>query len=323
MKLNKKNFLKFINKNFLFENNPSIAVAVSGGPDSMALLFLLLECNDKIKAQITVLIINHNLRNDSLEEANKVFLFLKNFRINTKIISVKKSNVNKRNMNEARNNRYRLLTNFCNKNNILYLFVGHQKDDNLETFVNRKIAGSDFEGLNSIKEISVINKTLIIRPLLSYVKKNIYNYNIKNKIPFIEDPSNTNLNYTRSVIRKFIGESKESSLKEITSEFENIKKNSKYYDTMINELFIENVIFSNSNYLELNFIKIKDLDKLLLEKIIKIIYGYLFSKDEFLRSKKVQIFISQLKKRQFKLFNLKGMVIKKVNNSLIFAKKLY
>ena len=41
MKLNKENFLKLINQKFIFENNPTIAVAVSGGPDSMALLFLL------------------------------------------------------------------------------------------------------------------------------------------------------------------------------------------------------------------------------------------------------------------------------------------
>ena len=61
-------------------------------------------------------------------------------------------------MNEARINRYNLLTNYCRKKNILHLFVGHHLDDNLETFIYRKVSGSDFEGLQSIKNKSVNNK---------------------------------------------------------------------------------------------------------------------------------------------------------------------
>ena len=68
-------------------------------------------------------------------------------------------------MNEARDNRYNLLTDFCIKNNILHLFIAHHKDDNLETFLNRKIAGSDFYGLKSMSELSFTIK-FIIRPLL-------------------------------------------------------------------------------------------------------------------------------------------------------------
>ena len=87
--------------------------------------------------------------------------------INSQILTVDKDNVTKKSMNEARNNRYNLLTKFCIKNNILHLFVAHHKDDNLETFLNRKIAGSDFYGLKSMSELSLYNKVGVIRPLLS------------------------------------------------------------------------------------------------------------------------------------------------------------
>ena len=50
-------------------------------------------------------------------------------------------------MAQARNNRFKGLINFCNKNNILHLFLGHHFDDNLETYLIRKINGSNLEGL--------------------------------------------------------------------------------------------------------------------------------------------------------------------------------
>ena len=92
-------------------------------------------------------------------------------------------------MNEARANRYELLTNYCKRNNILHLFLGHHRDDNLETFITRKVSGSDLEGLGSMKIKSVTDKILIIRPLLSFPKNEIINYNYKIKFflfPFIK-----------------------------------------------------------------------------------------------------------------------------------------
>ena len=194
MKLNKSTFVKYLKTNLYFEKKPSLAVAVSGGPDSMALLFLIIEMNKALKGKITALIVDHNLRNESKKEAKAVYNFLKNLKINSKILSVRNNQIKKRSMNEARINRYKLLTNYCKKQNILYLFLGHHNDDILETFLLRKIAGSDFEGLQSIKFFSMRNKTCIIRPLIRFTKDDILNYNINHKIPFISDTSNTNLN---------------------------------------------------------------------------------------------------------------------------------
>ena len=194
MKLTNKEFIKNIEKKYTFEKNPSVAVAVSGGPDSMSLLFLVHAFINYKKGSLTALIINHNIRNNSKQEAKHIFTYLKKYHINSRILSVDKNDVKTKSMNEARNNRYNLLTNFCIKNNILHLFVAHHKDDNLETFLNRKISGSDFYGLKSIAEISLYNKVCIFRPLLRYSKNTLLAYNKKNKIEYINDPSNLNLN---------------------------------------------------------------------------------------------------------------------------------
>ncbi len=321
MKLNKVDFISNLNNNFIFEKNPNVAVAVSGGPDSAALIFLINEWINLVKGKVTSLTINHNLREESSEESKIVSNFLKEKKINTKILKVKKNKIFKKNMNEARINRYNLLTNYCRDKNILYLFVAHHKDDQIETFINRKISGSDFNGLQGIKNINLTNQICIIRPLLNYSKKQIIKFNINNEIKFIEDPSNKNYDYTRPVIRKFLDETTLSIKKKINKDFQLIQDNSELYNQMISEQLIKNIIEAKKNYIKTNINNLVHLDALILERIIKKIYFYFYDQNIFLKSKKIQILISKLKNRNFKIFNLKSMIVKKDNNFLIFSKK--
>ena len=321
MKLNKKKFFVLLNKNLIIENNPTIAVAVSGGPDSMGLVFLLNDWCKLINGNLIALIVNHNLRKNSLEEATSTQNILKKKKIKSKIFSVHNSQINKKSMNEARINRYKLLTNYCRSNNILHLFLAHHKDDNLETFLTRKVSGSDFEGLNSMQLFSLNNKINIVRPFLNYTKKEILEYNFHYKIPFVIDPSNTNLNYTRPSIRDFLGKTSKKNIKEIENEFNIIKKYSSYYKTMIYEILIKNTTEISNSYIKINYKNYIKLNKILSVKIVKCIFQYFDKKDTFLRSKKIDIFINEVKKMKFEQFNLGGMIIKKRDNSLVFLKK--
>ena len=72
MILNSKNFNNYINKNFAFEYKPTVAVAVSGGPDSMALLFLVNKWIELKNGKIIALIVNHGVRPNSKSEANQI-----------------------------------------------------------------------------------------------------------------------------------------------------------------------------------------------------------------------------------------------------------
>ena len=321
MKLNKIDFISYLNNNFIFEKNPNVAVAVSGGPDSAALIYLINEWINFVKGNVIPLIINHNLREESSKESKIVSNFLKEKKINYKILKVKKNKIFKKTMKEARINRYNLLTNYCRNNSILYLFVAHHKDDQIETFLNRKISGSDFNGLQGIKNINLSNQICIIRPLLDYSKKQIIKFNIDNGIRFIEDPSNKNYNYTRPVIRKFLDQTNSSIKKKINKDFQLIQDNSELYNKMISEQLIKNIIEAKKNYIKTNIKSLLDLDVLILERIIKKIYFYFYNDNIFLKSKKIQILISKLNNRNFKIFNLKSMIVKKDNNFLIFSKK--
>ena len=295
MKLTNKEFIKNIEKKYTFEKNPSVAVAVSGGPDSMSLLFLVNAFIKYKKGKLMALIVDHRIRKNSKEEAKFISTYLDKNNINSQILTVNKDKVSKKSMNEARNNRYNLLTDFCIKNNILHLFIAHHKDDNLETFLNRKIAGSDFYGLKSMSEFSLYNKVCIIRPLLNFSKDALLNYNKKNKIEYINDPSNFNLDYTRPTIRNFLKQSDQKTIKEINKDFENILFYSPYFIQMIFEILLKNIVHVDSKQIVISPHNIKNLNEITSENIIRRIYQFLFYGSNAPRSKKIRILISEMK----------------------------
>ncbi len=321
MILNINNFSKVINNHFIFEKNPIMAVGVSGGPDSMALVLLLNEWLKTAKGKLIALIVNHNLRKNSKAEAILVKNYLEKKKINSKILNVKKALIHKRSMNEARYNRYNLLINYCNKNKILNLFLAHHKDDNLETFLTRKISGSDFEGLGSMQVTALRNKIIISRPLLYFSKKEILKYNSKNNIYFVNDPSNQIYKYTRPFIRNYINNLSVKNYYEIENDFRTIKEYSPKYKRMIDEILIKNTVGISKNRIQIKNKNFQELDSLIAEKITKKIYHFFYDNNVFLRSKKIQIFLSELKNPNFKLFNIRGMIVKKFKDSLFFSKK--
>ena len=321
MKLTNKEFIKNIEKKYTFEKKPSVAVAVSGGPDSMSLLFLVNAFIKYKKGKLMALIVDHRIRKNSKEEAKFISTYLDNNKINSQILTANKDKVSKKSMNEARNNRYNLLTNFCIKNNILHLFIAHHKDDNLETFLNRKIAGSDFYGLKSISDLSLYNKVLIIRPLLNLSKETLLDFNKINKIEYINDPSNFNLDYTRPTIRNFLKKSDQKTIKEINKDFEDILFYSPYFIQMILEILLKNIVHVDCKKIVVSLDNIKNLNEITSENIIRRIYQFLFYQSNPPRSKKTRILISEIKKLNFNIFNVKGMIVKKNDDFLTFSRK--
>ena len=320
MKLTNKEFIKIIEKKYTFEKNPLVAVAVSGGPDSMSLLFLVNAFIKYKKGKLMALIVDHRIRKNSKEEAKYISNYMNKHNIKSQILNVDKDSVSKKSMNEARNNRYNLLTDFCIKNNFLHLFVAHHKDDNLETFLNRKIAGSDFYGLKSMSEFSLYNKVCIIRPLLNFSKDALLNYNKKNKIEYINDPSNFNLDYTRPTIRNFLRKSDQKIIKEINKDFENILFYSPYFVQMIFEILLTNIVKIDSKKIIVGLDNMKNLNEINSENIIRRIYQFLFNGSNAPRSKKNRILINEIKKLNFKYFNIRGMIVKKNDDFLTFSR---
>lgn len=319
MLLNEENFFSKLNKFNCFERNPHVAVGVSGGPDSMALVFLINEWVKSRNGKLSALIFDHRIRDNSKNESYQVKTILKNISINSVILRPNKKYHLKKNMSQARTKRFDGLINFCKKNKILHLFLGHHYDDNIETYLIRKINGSNFEGLGSMEEISYFDNIQILRPFLQIKKKSILKFNKKNNLNFVNDPSNKNLNYTRVKVRNFLQSKKYQEL--VNYDFKVLKKEIPFYKDMIWSSYIKTLSYVSSNELKINRNKLFTLDKLIIEKIILISLKFFSDQNFKVRSAKIAILINEIHKSNFKKFVLRGILIVKKDKFLSFSKK--
>ncbi len=207
-------FCKYLNLN-IDKKNSRIAAAISGGPDSLSLAFLLKCYLLANKIEGNFFIVNHNLRKNSYREAENVKKLLKKIDISCKILFWRGNKPISNIQSIARNTRYNLLKKACKKNKINHLLIGHHLNDLYENFFIRLLRGSGLKGLASFGEkVKDKDNFFILRPLIKfkkdklvYISNLVFNY-------FIKDPSNENPNFMRSRIRKLLFELKKEGLNE-------------------------------------------------------------------------------------------------------------
>ena len=327
----KNNFqdYKDLNKIFLdFEKkianlkSKTFLVAVSGGPDSLGLSALTKALNIKYKLKFHYVLINHNIRKNSSEEANKVKKILKKNKINLKILINKKS-ITKNIQNSARMVRYKLLTEFCRKKNIRVILTAHNLEDQVETFFIRLSRGSGLTGLSSMQDLTKIDdKVKLYRPLLDIEKK----YLVKiTKIIFkeyIKDPSNKDTNYLRTKIRALKKPLNQSgiSYEQIIKSIKNLNSSKKTLDDHFKHI-VKNTIkkYKNKSVIDLNSFRNlrNDVKIRILNTSIKHINFRYYN----LRSKKVVNLINNIKKVSFKRSTLGGCLITRKDDILIINKE--
>jgi len=181
----------------------SIVVGVSGGPDSIALLHLLSRLKKSLDLQVVCAHVHHNIRKESDEEKNFVERFCANHGIIFEWYKIE--NYGDDNFhNEARSKRYSYFAEIVKKYNAKYLFTAHHGDDLIETILMRIVRGSTLKGYSGFSKIVDMGDYTIIRPLINVTKDEIYKYNKKNKLKYVEDSSNFKDVYTRNRFRKYI-----------------------------------------------------------------------------------------------------------------------
>ena len=316
-----KKLFKIFEKNF--EIKESFAVAVSGGPDSLALAFLTRIFAIKNNLYCKYFIVDHRLRKESANEAQKVKKVLFKFGINAEVLTCKGKKPSSNIQSIARKKRYDLLFSKCKSLKIPNLIIGHHLDDLFENFFIRMIRGSGLRGLVSLEKKTTINKINLIRPLLDFEKKDlefisnhIFNF-------FVKDPSNENIDFTRIKIRKIINNFKTIGLekdkmfltlknlkhsnKAIAFYTEQNKKVNSSIDQKKKKLFL-NENFFNQPY-EVVFRSFSDS--------LKKIGGRYFSA----RGKKIDNILQMIEKGALKKETLAGCIVKRVNQTVIITKE--
>ena len=302
--------------------NKKIMVGVSGGADSLSILFFSQCYALKHKAKLYPVIIDHKIRKESTIEAkNLKHKLKKNFKINCKILSKKKIKIDNNIQSYARDLRYDLFYKECNKNNIDYLLLGHHKDDLIENFFIRFIRGSGLKGLISFdKKVRDYKGIKIVRPFLSTSKKELTDINKKTFGFFVDDPTNNNDKFLRTRIRKLLRNLNKEGLN--FDKFYLTLKNLSKSDQVI-EFFVEKNVVDNTKYFQrdkktiLNKSFFDNPDEVILRSFIQVIQ-HISEKKNYPRGKKVVGLVDSLKSsnRNVKL-TLSGCIIKKINDSVI------
>ncbi len=323
-KLKDKRILQIYKK---FENdlvkNQDFIVAVSGGPDSLALSFLAKVFAIKNFINVKYFIVNHKLRKESTSEAKYVQKILKNYLINLEILTWNGAKPKKNIQSVARNKRYELLINETKKFNIKNILLGHHLDDLFENFFIRILRGSGLKGLISLDKKIKKDGVNLIRPLINvdkkdliYISKNIFGL-------YIDDPSNKDDKYKRVKIRNFLTQLSSEGL-----------DRDKFFLTIKNlKTANENIQFYLKKNLGENVTFLQKRQKVILKE------SFLFQSDEVLfrsfveliqiigkkyhpvRGKKIDKIIQLINlKSSFKV-TLGGCIIKKVNGTIILSKE--
>ena len=175
-----------------------MAVAVSGGVDSMCLLYWLHD----VGADIVCLHVNHKLRPEADVETEYVKDVCKKLNVPCCIFYWTDEKPENGLEAAAREARYKMMTDFCHQNNIEYLLTAHQSDDQIETFLMNLSRGSGLYGLAAMMPESERNGIKILRPLLNIPRDEIRKYCDDNNIKYFVDSMNSDEHYTRVKIRK-------------------------------------------------------------------------------------------------------------------------
>src|SRR5579863_1148867 len=184
------------------EQGETLIAAVSGGPDSVCLLDLLREQAAKGLFHLVVAHLNHGLRPEAEDEAVFVRRLAERWGIPVVLGKIDLNAVCRRERLSkqvaARQERYRFLEEVADERGARWIAMGHQADDQAETVMMRLLRGSGGHGLAGIP---IMREERFIRPLLPVTRTEILKHLQERKIPFVEDPSNTDRKYTRNRIR--------------------------------------------------------------------------------------------------------------------------
>jgi tRNA(Ile)-lysidine synthase len=183
---------------------PRLALAVSGGPDSLAALHLIARwrAEGQCKPELTVLTVDHGLRAGSREEASMVARVAASLGLPYAILAWPHADGQKGGLQaRAREARYDLMAAYCHAHDIPALVTAHHLNDQAETFLMRLKRGSGLDGLAAIPEESVWAGIVVLRPLLDVPKERLAATLIEAGIGWAEDPSNADPRFERARVR--------------------------------------------------------------------------------------------------------------------------
>ena len=303
--------------------NENFIVAVSGGPDSLALAFLSIIYSIQKNLKVKFYIIDHKLRSESTNEAKYVKKILNKFQINAEILywqGIKpKSNI----QSAARTKRFELLISECKKLGVTYMLLGHHQEDLIENFFIRILRGSGLKGLISLSKKTKLQNFTILRPLINQKKEDLVFISKKVFDFYVKDPTNNDEKFQRVRIRKLLNGLKNDGLdqKKFIKTIENLKKSNDVVNYYVTKNLENNSFFSHKKkHLILNDKFFKQPHEVVFRSLSDSL-NFVSKKYYSVRGKKIDKIIKEIQKSSFSKSTLGSCLIEKVNQTVIISKE--
>ena len=185
---------------------PAIVHAVSGGPDSIALMWLAARWRRALKRgpRLIAVTVDHGLRREAAREARAVKRLARALDLPHRTLRWRGAKPKTGVPAAARAARYRLLAGVARASGATHILTAHTRDDQAETLLMRLLRGSGITGLAAMARQSEREGVWLARPLLGIPKSQLVATLNKAKIAFADDPTNRDINYTRPRLRALI-----------------------------------------------------------------------------------------------------------------------
>ncbi len=196
-----KKVYDYIEEHDMIKAGDKVVVGVSGGADSLCLLFLLIQYSERVPFSLYVVHVNHLIRTDAARDADYVKSICEEYEIPfyLKEVDVRRMAKNGHLSEEeaGRNARYSAFEEVAKETGAGKIAVAHNKNDRAETFLFNLFRGSSLNGLGSIRPV----RGNIIRPILCLERKEAEEYLNERNIEYCIDSTNMEDDYSRNRIR--------------------------------------------------------------------------------------------------------------------------
>lgn len=269
------------------ERQNSYAVAVSGGPDSIALFDILFHYTQSHQKKLHVLTVDHGLRAESKSEAMDVGAWVESKKSDYLVHHILSWNGDKPEaaiMEAARHARYDLMAQYCNMQKIQTLFLAHHQDDQAETFLIRLAKGSGLDGLAAMDDTQIYADNLTMaRPFLNTPKNDLVSYCLENKIKFVQDPSNENSKYLRPRLRQSMQVLSEEGLtaKRLSNLSRRLRRARNALENLTEKAYLDCLKETQDNQIVLDFLKLQNFEEEIAFRVLQKIVSQMRPKDDY------------------------------------------
>ena len=294
----------------------AVAVAVSGGPDSMALCALLKGWAEHQNIAVHALSIDHGLRPESMDEARQVGRWLERWPGIQHHILKWEAPAQSAIQEEARKARYAMMAQYCREKGIAQLCLGHHRDDQAETVLFRLSKGSGLDGLSGMRAVQLYDDHLaLLRPFLDMPKAALIETCRAHDLEYLEDPANQNGDFARVRLRsaRAILEEEGLTSKRLAVTAKRLGRARRALDELAEKIVKDAVLEKNTKRIVLKY---KDLasqpEEIMLRCVLKVVEDLRPESDYAPRMEKAEALLDDLRSSDsFRKRTLGGVIFER------------